>query len=596
MIKRKIKPIVILILFLVSVVAFATSAFVYTNGVCATVSESKTISDFIEFDKSKGLDFDGTSYNSASNAYSLGKYTSDDDFNYSFVFKFNASNYKKSAIYIKLSTGYALKLNIAANGRCGLYYLNPSSESETTQIKTTDDENFSNILKSYNEGDPVTCTISVVDGELKFSLSYGGNTQSATTTVNLKPSNMSFWYESQNGNVLTLYDAFYRVSVDDGRGNVTQVKVEYGQKLDLDSLPTCGDYVDGENEYEFRGWFVGDAKYDFDSAVVKNFTISAVYEDKSVADEPEFCLTVTDKSGVALATTSSLDGVDSVVKSKVETDENRFIGYSYGGNLYPDLNSISFCDESFPTVVAETITLYVSPGASVRAVEPYGIRFTAISDGSTYDYGMILSTEPIISSLSDFTIVDLEGKSAKYEMISASTGMKQVEKDGVHIYAIALVDIKKSNYNLGFGARAFAKVTYYDSSERVIYSAFSIENNCRSPYDVALKAVESNPQNAESDVLRAYLDGVVDLKIENGEAIILRTPYAYSIDVNLDGDKLTLVLTSASGNFDVSSVVSVSIDGERVEGIENVDGKIVLDVKNRPFLENFILTRDYACF
>lgn len=281
-----------------------------------------------------------------------------------------------------------------------------------------------------------------------------------------------------------------------------------------------------------------------------------------------------------MATSSSLEGVDNVVKSKVETDEDRLIGYSYGGNLYPDLNSINFGGNSSPTVVAETIALYVQSGASVRTVEPYGIRFTAISDGSTYDYGMILSTEPIIRSLDDFTIADLEEKSAKYEMISASTCMNQIEKDGVHIYAIALVDIKKSNYNLEFGARAFAKVKYCDSSERVIYSAFSFENNCRSPYEVASKAVESDSQNAESDVLRAYLDGVIDLKIENGEVSIVRTPYAYSVDATLDGDTLTLALASISGNFDVSSVLSVTVDGKRVEGIENVDGEIVVVIKS----------------
>lgn len=285
MIKRKIKPIVILILFLATVVAFATSAFVYTDGVCATVSEAKTISDFIEFDQSKGLTFDGTSHKDASTAYSLGKYTASDGFNYSFVFKFDKVEDKLKKLYIKLSPSDVLRLNFAANKKCGLYYFHPSSETDATLVNA--DESFKLILRNYNEGDSVSCMISVVDGELTFSLSYGVNTKSVTTTVETKPSNMSFWYESSQGNVLTLYDAFYRVSVDDGRGNVTQVKVGYGQKLSVDSLPNCGDYVDGGDAYEFRGWFVGDAKYDFASAVVNNFTICARYVDKPVAEEPE---------------------------------------------------------------------------------------------------------------------------------------------------------------------------------------------------------------------------------------------------------------------------------------------------------------------
>ena len=94
-------------------------------------------------------------------------------------------------------------------------------------------------------------------------------------------------------------------------------------------------------------------------------------------------------------------------------DNTTFIGYLVGETLYKDLSdAIIENEKTGKEIIAKTITVGIIDGASIRLSETNAsIRFTSaisIADSEkVLDFGILLTTEEIRQTLSEFTIAGL---------------------------------------------------------------------------------------------------------------------------------------------------------------------------------------------
>ncbi|MBQ9132143.1 MAG: hypothetical protein IJX62_06715 [Clostridia bacterium] len=138
------------------------------------------------------------------------------------------------------------------------------------------------------------------------------------------------------------------------------------------------------------------------------------------------------------------------------------------------------------SVAAETPTITVLDGASIRCAEPSGIRF--ISQISTADAEAATEIGTYIFPYAEYKASGAETpqayfatEGAKFVKIVANEG-KHTDGDVTYIYA-ALVDIKETNYG-----RDFAAVAYVTTGSDTQYSAFDADKNVRNIREVAVAA------------------------------------------------------------------------------------------------------------
>ncbi len=179
------------------------------------------------------------------------------------------------------------------------------------------------------------------------------------------------------------------------------------------------------------------------------------------------------------------------------------------------------------TFVEVAAGISLADGAAVRLkndiVGNGGLRFEVVFSKAAYDLlgnvtlkGAVIPTDLLEGELT------LGNSTAGFVNLN-----KMVEKDGAYHAYITLTDIKLENFQREFSARAFFIVTYADGSNGTVATAYDVEKNSRSIYEVAVKAYNSG-KYGENAVLKYYLDNTVNVAIEVNEGVAtVTTAHAY---------------------------------------------------------------------
>lgn len=198
-----------------------------------------------------------------------------------------------------------------------------------------------------------------------------------------------------------------------------------------------------------------------------------------------------------------------------------FIGYANGSNLY-GVNSAYTPTEDI-IFNAAYIDFAMHTGASVRKQtdenNQYGMRFLAgIAETDLETYGGFITETGVLILPEDLRAgkeITLDNFSAENKEIlkianegnEFAKGVNVKGFEGYGVYTGVITSILPANINRKFSARGYAVIKYSDNTTAIIYTAFGVENNSRSAYEVAKAAKEAGETGAALDYYISAVDG-----------------------------------------------------------------------------------------
>ena len=198
-----------------------------------------------------------------------------------------------------------------------------------------------------------------------------------------------------------------------------------------------------------------------------------------------------------------------------------FIGYANGSYLY-GVNSAYKPTEDI-IFNATYIDFAMYKGASVRKQtdenNQYGMRFLAgIAETDLETYGGFITETGVLILPEDLRAgkeITLDNFSAENKEIlkianegnEFAKGVNVTNFEGYGVYTGVITSILPANINRKFSARGYAVITYSDNTTAIIYTAFGVENNSRSAYEVAKAAKEAGETGAALDYYISAVDG-----------------------------------------------------------------------------------------
>ena len=198
-----------------------------------------------------------------------------------------------------------------------------------------------------------------------------------------------------------------------------------------------------------------------------------------------------------------------------------FIGYANGSNLY-GVNSAYTPTEDI-IFNAAYIDFAMHTGASVRKQtdenNQYGMRFLAgIAETDLETYGGFITETGVLILPEDLRAgkeITLDNFSAENKEIlkianegnEFAKGVNVTNFEGYGVYTGVITSILPANINRKFSARGYAVIKYSDNTTAIIYTAFGVENNSRSAYEVAKAAKEAGETGAALDYYISAVDG-----------------------------------------------------------------------------------------
>ncbi len=275
-----------------------------------------------------------------------------------------------------------------------------------------------------------------------------------------------------------------------------------------------------------------------------------------------------------------------------------FIGYLVNGKLYENLETaIEAYAVDGGEIEAKTIAFDLLDGASIRIDGTPSIRFTAVVDknevdsgAEVVDFGMLLTTKNTLHTVAQFDIDNLSilDSSLYHNLHVLGEGNSKLnryltnsEYPGQYVYSLILKEVSLGNYGLEYVARAYVVIQYADGHRVTVYADFDEANNCRSMYDVAIKAIEHEGRYTEEQmaVIQRHVDGVIVLDTD----FELQGPDRnYTVSHTESGDNYTLTVTAKDGFSIVGGIGAVYIDGEKITltSTDSTTGTIVISADN----------------
>ena len=242
-----------------------------------------------------------------------------------------------------------------------------------------------------------------------------------------------------------------------------------------------------------------------------------------------------------------------------------FVGWynETDGKLYKSGDVLSV--KANMTFVEAAAGIALVDGASVRLKNDMdglgGLRFETVVSKAIFQLlgdnvvfsGAIIPTD-LLSG--EFTL--------ETERIKSTEFVNKIEIDNAYHAYITLTNIKQSNFDREFSARAFVTVTYADGTTASIGSAYDEAKNSRSVYYVATMAYNSGAYNGNA-VLKHYLDNAVNVafRADGGEYDVvtshdydgLPSSYnrAYTVEhVNVSGSTVTFDVVLSDDTYNGS--------------------------------------------
>ena len=223
-----------------------------------------------------------------------------------------------------------------------------------------------------------------------------------------------------------------------------------------------------------------------------------------------------------------------------------FVGYMIDGEIYPAgyKYTVSTNFEMQKMVISPTMM----SGAYIRLTidETYhgGIRFgIKVNDEDMEAFGENIEMHGVL-----IYTEDIEGDFDLDEANSVDKALNNYCTDGDdRMYFITLTNIKSGHYNTSYSARAYLKITMYNDSYVIIATDYSAENHARSPYNVALKALDAGYSGA---VIDEYLNKKIIAR--NGSAY-------YSILIPDDHDE-AIEFAATEMSYFINEITDVNVD------------------------------------
>ena len=269
--------------------------------------------------------------------------------------------------------------------------------------------------------------------------------------------------------------------------------------------------------------------------------------------------------------------------------------------------------DEFAFNIVTDVAPAMTPGAAAKigTLEKSGLRFETRIDkqkvdilrsrvGSVYskvEFGTLIVPKDYLADGTEFTFDGLQAANKKYLDIPSTGFLPSAEQEDYYRYCGSIVNILAGNYTREFVGVGYVRLTLIGGETSYVYAAYD-ETNARSIYDVAKAAYldrsetqsEAYPYaigdtysrytEAQLSVLKSYLDGVVNVTVENNtvtyaggiDAAYYEPPYAGSVEGSIctvvSAEKIkTLVV---NGRKLAASRYTLSADGKSVQfQIEN---------------------------
>lgn len=229
---------------------------------------------------------------------------------------------------------------------------------------------------------------------------------------------------------------------------------------------------------------------------------------------------VTLKDGEA-ETKQYLEATETVTFVAGAQSDKIFIGYANGSSLY-GVNSAYTPTEDI-IFNAAYIDFAMHTGASVRKQtdenNQYGMRFLAgIAETDLETYGTFITETGVLIlpedlrnnkeiTLANFSAENKEILKIANEGNEFAKGVNVTNFEGYGVYTGVITSILPANINRKFSARGYAVIKYSDNTTAIIYTAFGVENNSRSAYEVAKLAKAAGETGAALDYYISAVDG-----------------------------------------------------------------------------------------
>lgn len=316
----------------------------------------------------------------------------------------------------------------------------------------------------------------------------------------------------------------------------------------------------------------------YDSKGNKVNAATEITENTTLTFSYTYNYTIVSVNGELLYSHKHIYGNEASYNSDALTvDGMTFIGYLVGDTLYYDLaDAIDASAAIGESIVANTVTLGLIDGASIRVDGTPSIRFTATIDKSAADaetkivnYGMLLTTKATLDMIADFTIAELEllDDDSLYHNLDKANGLRYVENSkypNQYVYSLILDKVSASNYGVQYVARAYAVVEYADGTYAIVYSEFDKDAHTRSMYEVASAAIDDTQHDytqAQKVVIQQHIDGVIYLDSAfalDGQA------RNYDVTVTKNSDETYTVKVTAKNGFDIKNIGAIYVGGEKI--------------------------------
>ncbi len=289
--------------------------------------------------------------------------------------------------------------------------------------------------------------------------------------------------------------------------------------------------------------------------------------------EYPYAYTITDNDGAVLDQGTVNAGGTIVFNTSSLTDGTKvFAGFVYGGKLYKSLDEVISAKTSGDiTVIAKTVDLSLTSGAYIKLVnggKDASIKFNAYidkadADDFVSDFGLILAGYYYTKDCT-FTHAGLSGRENYFRDVKKSESMRYTENPenaSEYYFSVYLNSVSLGNYGMEYAARAYVTVSYADGTTENIYTPFNEEDNVRSVYEVASLAIDDPTQAGNAEILKRYINGVIELD-KNFDIAGKERDYDVSVSA-VSGGYYTVTVTAKNG-FDLTAIGAIYIAGEKI--------------------------------
>ena len=167
----------------------------------------------------------------------------------------------------------------------------------------------------------------------------------------------------------------------------------------------------------------------------------------------------------------------------------------------------------------DEVSLNMKVGASVRKLDPTGLRFTStmttddyssltanVGDDKAYKsvtFGMLIAPEDYVATYGELTEANVFGADAKYSVSESDTEKPRIinvfsnemsERDGTMCFAGVITNVKSVNYNRNFVGMGYIKAI--DQNGNAVYKFATANDNTRSVITVAKAALNAGESDA----------------------------------------------------------------------------------------------------